>query len=331
MERDRGRPQRQPLDHDAGKLEFQPDRNDLLLFLLPGLLRRGGRKGGGPLAGTEGHRENHHGRSQEDEAHPSGRAEGTEAAGRGGGGLPRGLFPVHGPAHAVEFHLLEPAVGALGDMEFHLVHVLGVQAAIEGPEQGRTDLLVRHASSIPHFPSPGPFVRRTLPDVKILRQFLGVLSLALGFVLLGECAIHTSRELAAVRPTGGPSALLLREAFFAPGHHGPAYQWLLALGAALLILGTFLTRAWALPFFVFGAACLALFGGMVVERTLDPKGAQVLLLQDGILGIWDVLQAEDALVVLWMGIAALIPGLFLSHGFGKKAVPKTPPGRTPPA
>jgi len=158
--------------------------------------------------------------------------------------------------------------------------------------------------------------------VKILRQVLGLLSLAAGLILLGECAAHTARGLIQFHPQGGSSALLLREAFFAWGHHGTPYLILLAMGAALFLAGVALTRTWALPIFAFALACLTLFGGMVVERAVSPKGAGASVLQDGISGIWSVAaEREDALVTLWMGLAALLCGIFvnyfLSHGFKK--------------
>ncbi len=165
--------------------------------------------------------------------------------------------------------------------------------------------------------------------MKILRQVLGVLSLTLGLVLLGECAAHTARALLHFHPDGGSSGLLLRAAFFAPQQHGGAYNILLGSGIALLLLGMFLTRAWTLPFFAFGTACLTLFGGMVVERAVGPRGAEASVLQDGVSGIWGIWGREDALIMLWMGIAALMAGLFAPLVFQKRPAAATPKGARP--
>ena len=196
----------------------------------------------------------------------------------------------------------------------------------------------------PPFPFPRPGARNTLsPAVKILRQVLGVLSLSVGLILLGECAATTAGALLHQHPDGGSSAHLLRWTLFSPGKHGTPYGILLISGMALFLMGVVLTRTWPLPFFVFGTACLALSGGVVVERVVLPKGAGASVVQDGITGIWGVLAREDALMTLWMGVAAIICGVFVNHfsrgagkapagpaqGKGKKA--KTPAGGTLPA
>ena len=153
----------------------------------------------------------------------------------------------------------------------------------------------------------------------LVRQALGALSLAMGLALIGQCAAHTAR--AVLSEGGGPDLVLhcFKSALFTPFQHSASYQALFAAGAALSLMGIALMRIWAMAFFAFAAACFAAFGGMVAERVVVPRGPEALLLQHGCSGLWTIFtetpegMGRDPLMILWIGFAALIPGLYLTH------------------
>lgn len=163
--------------------------------------------------------------------------------------------------------------------------------------------------------------------MKLLRNILGLLSLAVGLALLGECAAHTARSLLAQGVRGDLSFFLLKGAFFAPNKHSVAYQILLGSGALLTLIGVVLTRTWALPFFLLSALCFAVLGGRAVERTVVPKGDQASLVQDGVAGLGGLFAGDygDPAMVLGLGLFGLMTGLYLTHGL--KAAPAPAPMR----
>lgn len=165
------------------------------------------------------------------------------------------------------------------------------------------------------FSLPGG-VRRAYPHraVAFLRTALGVLSLALGLILLGECAAHTARALFAQGVREDMAYYLLRAAFFAPMQHAPPYPVLLGAGAALGLVGCGLLRQWALPFLVFSSLCFAVFGGMVVGRHVAPRGDEASLVGDGVRGIpaqFSGADLSDAAMVLGLGVFGLLTGLWM--------------------
>ena len=171
--------------------------------------------------------------------------------------------------------------------------------------------------------------RPGLPAI-LLRQLLGILSLVLGLALLGECAAHTVRGLLAQGPgmRHDIAFRLLKAAFFQPGAHGLPYQILLGTGFLLTLLGIALNRAWAVPLFLVGAFCFATVGGMAVERVVLKRGAEAAVFQDGVSGIWRVFaeaqatgRLADPLMILWVGVAAWVAGLFVTQGLAPKPAP----------
>lgn len=163
--------------------------------------------------------------------------------------------------------------------------------------------------------------------MKLLRNILGILSLVLGLALLGECAAHTARSLLLQGVHQDLSFFLLKGAFFAPNRHGAAYQILLGSGTLLAVLGVVLTRTWALPFFLMSALCFAVLGGTVVERTVDARGPEASLVQDGVSGLAAVFDGDygDPVMVLGLGVFGLLTGLYLTHGLGARR--PLPPAR----
>ena len=153
-----------------------------------------------------------------------------------------------------------------------------------------------------------------------LRNALGVLSLALGLVLLGECAAHSASALFHAGVRKDMAFYLLRVTFFAPGQHTASYQALLASGVTLSLLGAAMLKAWTLPLFLFSGLCFAVLGGMVAGRVVVPKGGEALLVQDGVSGIgvlfgnaYDSGDIGEPGMVLGLGVFGLLTGLFLQR------------------